>query len=172
MKKLLSLAIMLGVGTSALTPLAAHAADGQITINGKVVANTCKINGGLANDDLTVNLPPVSAASLFEVGKAAGHTAFALKLHDCAPNIGKVSAYFDPGPTVNFDTGRLKVENGGTTNVEIGLLNHQLEHINLGAAVDSQNSPSVDLKAGGSADLTYYAQYESLGVASPGAAPA
>jgi major type 1 subunit fimbrin (pilin) len=79
-----------------------------------------------------------------------------------------VSAYFEPGASINPDTGRLIVDDGGATNVEIGLLSDSFGSVVAGAAVGSQNSQVIDI-VGGAANLKYYAQYESLGSATAGA---
>nr|WP_232447340.1 fimbrial protein [Burkholderia ubonensis] len=147
---------------------AAHAADGLIDFVGSLTAATCKINGG-TGQNFTVNLPPVSTSALATAGSWAGRQPFSIKLSECAPDTGTVSAYLEPGPTVNSKTGRLQVDSGGAKNVEIGLLNSKFEHIAAGAALGSQNVDKVSIDSG-SATLDFYAQYESLGSATAGAA--
>ena len=57
----------------AAAPLAANAADGTITFNGKVTDKTCTIStpGG---KDFSVNLPTVSKNTLAAAGNVAGRT--------------------------------------------------------------------------------------------------
>jgi major type 1 subunit fimbrin (pilin) len=145
-----------------------HAADGSIEFTGELVASTCTINGGGVANDFEVALPQVSAAALQTAGSWAGRTPFEIKLTACSPATGKVSAYFEPGASINPDTGRLIVDDGGATNVEIGLLSDSFGSVVAGAAVGSQNSQVIDI-VGGAANLKYYAQYESLGSATAGA---
>lgn len=145
---------------------AAHAADGQIDFTGSIIANTCVISGGGGGANFTVNLPKVSASALTTAGSWAGRTPFQIKLTGCSPD-QKVSTYFEQGPTVNSD-GRLMVDAGGATNVELGLLNDTLGNIAAGAA--SQNSQLVQITSG-NANLNYYVEYYSPnGGATAGAA--
>ncbi|MET3228981.1 UNVERIFIED_ORG: major type 1 subunit fimbrin (pilin) [Burkholderia sp. 1263] len=144
----------------------AHAADGQIDFAGSVIASTCVIDAGVTNK--TVGLPAVAATTLATAGSSAGRTPFDIQLSACDQDIS-VAAVFEPGATVNPATGRLIVDAGGATNVEIGLLNNDFGHIQLGAAESAQGSQRVDI-TDGAATLQYYAQYESLGGATAGAA--
>ncbi|MPV69575.1 fimbrial protein [Burkholderia sp. BE17] len=168
MKKTLLSAAIVATSLIALAP-AAQAADGTIDFTGSVVGTTCEIRGNGGGSDFTVALPPVSTTSLASAGSWAGRTKFDIKLSNCSPQTGLVQTYFEPGPTVNQNTGRLIVDQGGATNVEIGLLNDTFGKIKAGAAVASQNSQTVNI-AGGNANMSYYAQYESLGGAKAGAA--
>ena len=144
-----------------------YAADGSIDISGGGVAGTtCTINGGSSN--LSPQLPPVSPSALAIAGSTAGRTPFQLQLTDC-PTGGSVTTYFEPGPSVNFTTGRLTLDAGGATNVEVGLLNDTFGRIQLGAPFGSQGSQVVSI-ATPTVNFNYYAQYESLGQAGPGAA--
>nr|WP_242880400.1 fimbrial protein [Stenotrophomonas maltophilia] len=67
----------------AAAPLAANAADGTITFNGKVTDKTCTIStpGG---KDFAVNLPTVSKNTLATAGAVAGRTPFAINLTKCS----------------------------------------------------------------------------------------
>ncbi|MDR6491716.1 fimbrial protein [Paraburkholderia sp. 22099] len=143
-----------------------HAADGQIDFAGSVIASTCVIDAGVTNK--TVGLPAVAATTLATAGSSAGRTPFDIQLSACDQDIS-VAAVFEPGATVNPATGRLIVDAGGATNVEIGLLNNDFGHIQLGAAESAQGSQRVDI-TDGAATLQYYAQYESLGGATAGPA--
>ena len=91
----------------ACSPLA-HAVDGTITINGEIIDSTCKINGTAPPADILVTLPKIGQTALKNEGDVAGATAFVIALTECPATLsGKVKAYFEPGPTVDYDTGNL-----------------------------------------------------------------
>ncbi|CAB3754427.1 fimbrial protein [Burkholderia sp. MSh2] len=149
----------------------ASAADGTITFNGSVTAQTCTINGnGSGSNNFSVTLLPVSTSALATAGQYAGRQGFSIALTACTPASGNVHTYFEPGPTVDSATGNLIVATGGATNVEIGLLNSDYSRIQLGAPDASQNSKSAAISAAGAATLNYYAQYVATGAATAGAA--
>ncbi len=147
----------------------ANAADGTITINGLVTDKTCNIvnNGG---KDFTVTLPTVSKQSLANAGQVAGRTPFTIKLANCSE--GKVATYFEPGTTVDVNSGRLKNQDAtGAQNVQIQLLgsNSQFLPITTAGANGAQaNSQWVDVAKGGSADLNYYSEYYATGASTAG----
>lgn len=150
-------------------PMASHAADGTISFNGSIVAQTCTINGnGGGSKDFAVQLPTVSASALNGAGQVAGRTPFNIQLTGCS-GTGNVHAYFESGATTNVSTGNLILNAGGADNVEIGLLNSDLSPIMAGAADASQNSKGVPI-ASGTATLSYYAQYVATDVAGSGPA--
>ncbi|MFH4337526.1 fimbrial protein, partial [Acinetobacter baumannii] len=98
MKKLALIAALSVVGIAN-----AQAADGTITINGLVTDKTCDIVTP-AGKDFTVTLPTVSKQTLAVAGDVAGRTPFQINLANCSQ--GKVATYFEPGATVDFNTGR------------------------------------------------------------------
>ncbi|KAA1012039.1 type 1 fimbrial protein [Paraburkholderia panacisoli] len=163
--------IAAAVAMIAALPMASHAADGTITFNGSITAQTCNISGnGSGAADFSVTLPNVSVSALTPVGQPAGRTPFNIMLTGCTPNTGNVHTYFEAGPTTDATTGNLVLNAGGATNVEIGLLNgSDFSPIKVGFADASQNSQSVVI-SGGTATLPYYAQYVSTGVPTAGAA--
>lgn len=168
--KLISALLLVGAATVSQV---ASAADGTITFNGSIAAQTCTINGnGSGSNNFNVPLPNVSTSALATAGQAAGSTPFNISLTACTPASGNVHTYFEPGPTVNTATGNLIVAPGGATNVEIRLLNKDanLSPVKLGAADASQNSKSVAISAAGTAMLEYYAEYYATGAATAGAA--
>ncbi|RQH00578.1 fimbrial protein [Paraburkholderia dinghuensis] len=150
---------------AALAPAASWAADGTITIQGTITAQTCSISGDGQGTDFTVMLPTVSTSALTIAGATAGRTPFNIALTNCSPDSGTVSTYFEPGVTVNSSTGQLHNTNGDAQNVEVGLLNSDATQIMLGQAQASQNSESASISAG-SATLNYYAQYVAVNGAS------
>jgi major type 1 subunit fimbrin (pilin) len=157
---------LLVAAACAAAPWACRAADGVITISGKVVSETCTINGGGAGSSFAVTLPNVSTASLATPGATAGRTQFSIALANCAGfTSGSVFPYFEPGPTINA-TGRLA--NGGTAgNLDVELLNASFGVMNLSQGSGSQNATPVAV-AGNAAVLTYYAQYRATGLVTAG----
>jgi major type 1 subunit fimbrin (pilin) len=151
---------------AALAPAISQAADGTITFQGNITAQTCKISGNGGGKDFTVTLPTVSTSSLTAAGATAGRTPFRIALTECSGS-GNVATYFEPGPTIDTTTGQLK-SNGTATNVQVGLLNNDFSKIMLGAAQSSQNSKPIAI-ASGAANLDYVAQYVATGAATAGA---
>ncbi|MFY0477184.1 fimbrial protein [Achromobacter marplatensis] len=149
----------------------AHAADGTITFNGQITAQTCTINGnGTGAKDFTVKLPTVSSSTLANTGATAGRTPFQIALTACTPSSGNVHTFFEAGPTTDATTGNLILNAGGASNVQIGLLNaSDFSPIKAGFADASQNSKSVAITTG-AATLSYIAQYVATGVATAGLA--
>lgn len=148
--------IILATSAIILGSAAAHAADGTVTITGKITDKTCSIDA--KSKDLTVALPTVSVTSLAASGQTAGRTPFTINLTGCSE--GKVATYFEPGDTVDFSSGRLNTT-GGATNVQVQLLgdNNQVIPVLAKTAGTQLNSQEVSVSAGGSAALNYYAEY-------------
>lgn len=153
-------AALLVAGVCALP--AAHAADGTITVNGEITGTTCTISGNGGGKSFTVPLPEVLTSALNAAGNTAGNTDFNIKLTNCQPNSGNVSTYFEPGSTVNPQSGKLKNVSGNAQNVEIGLLNKGGAAIMLGAGKPTQNSARATI-TNGTATLEYTAQYVAAG---------
>ena len=166
MQKLLSgTALALTVSAMAFS---ASAADGTITINGKLTQQTCtvKINGGAA--DAVITLPSLSTSALDAAGKVAGRTAFTMNLTDCAPKNGSVRAYFEHGPTVDAATGRLNnTISAGAQQVQVQLRDHNENDVYVGNT-SQRNNPATELSEAGSADLLYSAYYYATGKATAG----
>ncbi|OXI70051.1 fimbrial protein [Burkholderia sp. AU28863] len=161
MKLAFSSIAALTVAAAAALPAVSHAADGTITINGKIGTQTCTIDGnGTGGKDFTVALPKVSTSSLATGGATAGRTSFKIGLKNCSPSTGNVYTHFEPGTTVNSTTGQLLNASGTAKNVEIGLLNGDTSNIGVGKA--DENSKAVAL-SNGTAELPYYAQYVATG---------
>ncbi|MDI3262192.1 MAG: fimbrial protein [Fulvimonas sp.] len=165
-QSLLSAALIAGLGVAALMPQTASAVDGTITITGTLTASTCKINGGNSPAAISVTLPTVSTTSLNAAAAVAGRTPFQIALSGCG-SLTKASAFFEPGPTIDANTGNLKNSSGTATNVQVQLLNSDTSVINLAAAAGSQNSQQVSL-ASGAGNLNYYAQYYATAAAGAG----
>jgi major type 1 subunit fimbrin (pilin) len=156
-KKLL-LASLLAV--SAFAPSASFASDGTITFTGSVTSQTCVINGGAP--DFTVALPQVSSTNLKNADTKAGQTNFRITLTSCDPAKNSARAFFEKGPNVNTDSGRLKTN---VANVEIGLASADGKDIKIGENLGSDYLPiAVDRTAA----LDYIAQYVATGAADIG----
>ncbi|HEL2958787.1 TPA: type 1 fimbrial protein [Stenotrophomonas maltophilia] len=154
----------------AAAPLVATAADGTITFTGRVTDKTCTIStpGGR---DFAVALPTVSRSTLAAAGAVAGRTPFAINLTQCST--GNVATYFEPGSTVDFNTGRLvnQAATGAATNVQLQLLGSNSLFLPVRAAgtgLAQTNSQWVTVAADGSANLSYFAEYYATAAATPG----
>ncbi|WP_081065938.1 fimbrial protein [Burkholderia diffusa] len=159
MKKMKLLSSLFALGVVAMSHNA-FAADGTITFNGTITAQSCTINGnGTGSSSFPITLPTVSESTLSGAGKTAGRTPVPIQLTNCTPNSGNVHVYFEPGPTTDIKTGYLM--GTGVTNLELGLLNSDFSPINAGFADSAQNSKSVAI-ASGSASLLYYVQYVAV----------
>lgn len=158
--------IILAASALALGSVAAHAADGTITITGQVTDQTCAINGG--TEDIAVTLPTVGTSTLAAAGQTAGRTPFTISLTNCAAaagTAGEVATYFEPGANTNAD-GYLN-NTGDATNVQVQLLGDNNEVIKVLAGAVQNNSQVVTVN-GGSANLNYYAQYYATSPATAG----
>lgn len=164
MNKIILASSLLVLGVSS-----AFAADGTITINGLVTDKTCDIVTPQGKD-FTVTLPTVSRQTLAQAGDVAGRTPFTINLANCSE--GKVATYFEPGATVDFNTGRLNNQDAsGAQNVKVQLLgsnNQFLPILAAGANGAQANSQWVDVADGGSADLNYYAEYYATNASTAG----
>jgi major type 1 subunit fimbrin (pilin) len=167
MKKII-LSSLLAVAAAA--PIASQAANGTITFNGAVTAQTCTINGG--TPDFTVNMPKVPTSALAAAGQTAGAVPDSIRivLTNCSQNgatpaaNGAVRAFFEGGPTVDIATRRLKNATGTATNVQVGVINSDGTDVAVGAA--SQNTqyvPLVGAAGAASATLLYGSKYVATG---------
>lgn len=163
MKKLLSTALATVFGVAALAPQSASAVDGTITINGKVLAQTCTVDGKAyaANgtistpDNQTVTLPNVLAPVLNAAGSTAGTTGFQIVIANCDAALTKVTTTFSGA---GIDAANNALSNSGTApNVEVQLLDSGSTLIPL--VNNYQMAPAT--LTGGGATLQYYARYYS-----------
>lgn len=140
----------------------AHAADGTITFNGSISAQTCTINGnGTGNKDFTVTLPTVAASALPADGATSGRTPFSIAVSGCSVKSGSVSTWFEPDGNVDPVTHRLKnTASGGAANVQVGLLGGD----STTAIQPGVSTPStlIDTTTG-DAELKYFAEYVATG---------
>lgn len=156
MKKQFALSLIL---TSMIAT--AYAADGTINITGKIVDNTCKVSTPTIN----VNLPTISQQTLQTAGSTAGRTPFQISLGQCK-SAGSIATYFEPGPTVDYLTGRLNNTSADSPakNVQVQILGDNNQVIPILATDQTKaqtDSQWVAIPQGGQADLEYYAEYFS-----------
>ncbi|RMD01517.1 type 1 fimbrial protein [Aquitalea palustris] len=161
MKKIVSV-LVIGLG---IYSAGALAADGTITINGKITANTCTITG-TSGSNVTVTLPTVSTSALATAGQVAGVTPFALSLSNC--NGTSAQTHFELGATVDQTTGNLFNASGSgmATNVEVQLLNNTFQAINVATNTNSQTVTLSGSSPNKTGTMNYYAQYIATGGAS------
>lgn len=149
----------------------ALAADGTITINGKITDTTCTVSVDNGSASATVTLPTISATALPSANATAGTTPFNISLKDCSGTALKASTYFEAGAFTDAATGRLNIDTaaGAASNVQVQLLNANREAIIAGASqAAGQNDIAVDISSG-SATLNYFAQYYATGAVGAGA---
>ena len=128
------------------------AADGTITINGKILDQTCNITTGTSGN-FAVDLQPVRASQLDTVGKTAGSTPFNITLTGCKDISKTVYAVFETGNAA----GRLDVNE--TPKVHIEVLNGSTA-IPVGKPWAEQKAAGPKATLGsGSATLNYVARY-------------
>lgn len=169
-KRLLSAALVAGLGL-AFVPGVSSA--GTITIQGKIMSQSCtvKVNGGAA--DNTVTLPAIAADVFTGDGDTAGDTEFTIGLSNCDTQFATLNAaaVFDANGNVDPDTHNLLLTDTGTgaaKGIQIQLTDGSGNSINLSAKdAEGQNSPSIDV-ASGSGTLNYKARYYSKGAVEPG----
>ncbi|HEH8398676.1 TPA: type 1 fimbrial protein [Pseudomonas aeruginosa] len=155
---LVAAALFLSTASTAL------AADGTLTIKGKITAQTCTVNGNGGGKDFTVTLPTIPTSALSIANPTAGRTPFNIALSACMPNAGNVFVYFEPSNTTteNGQLGNIITDATGARGVRVMLLNSDLTQIHLKAGQDTQNSRPVAL-SNGAATLNYFAQYAHNG---------
>ena len=151
-------------GASQLMTQNALASDGTITINGKITAQTCVINGnGSGVGSFTLTLPTISTSALNAVGVTAGHTGFNIGLSACGATPLAVHTYFEAASTVDSLTGRLFNSGTAGANVEVAIENANRSAIAVGAPDGSgaglQNAVGTTTSAAGTATMNYIAAY-------------
>lgn len=158
LKNLATLTLMAAAGS-------AFAVDGTVNVTGTVTTATCTVTVTPS----TVALPTVQRSALGSNGAVAGITPFNITTSACTgTGITNITTYFEYGSNINSN-GRLSNTissgSGGTTNVEVQVLNSSLGVVNLAGALGSQNVTSV---AFGNNTQTFYARYYATGAATAG----
>lgn len=154
------------VAASALSSQFASAATtGVITFQGALVADTCTVTTGAANN-FTVTLPSVQTSTLTSAGQVGGVTPFTIGLTGCSPSV-PIRAQFSAG-TAGLNTDYMK-NTGLAGNVQLQLLNSAGAPIALSqstAALQGDVLKTTD--ATGAATLVYSVQYYATGATTAG----
>ncbi|HFI5640949.1 TPA: fimbrial protein [Raoultella planticola] len=150
------------------------ASTGTITFNGELTDTTCNVDVNGQGSDATVTLPTVSISELTTDKQVTGRTSFNMNLTDCVIGTtngkSKVSAFFQPGSTVDLSTGRLNNVGGSATNVQLQLLDAtgSFNVINVGNTDQVSSTEYVDIASDGTATLPYAVEYYALGQTTAG----
>lgn len=150
------------------------ASTGTITFNGELTDTTCEVDINGQGSDATVVLPTVGVNQLTASGDTTGRTSFNMNISDCVIGTegghSKVSAFFQPGNTVDLSTGRLKNVGGSATNVDLRLLDASNNYapINVGNTDQVNNMAYVDINADGTANIPYAVEYYANAQTTPG----
>jgi major type 1 subunit fimbrin (pilin) len=171
-KTLLTAALLTAFGVAAMAPQARAATpSGTITFTGSLTPSTCSVvvNGGTANQTVTLPVTPLVNGVLGTAGSSAGWTAVTLTLSGCTGLTGytKVYPYFT-GTNIDTTTGYLN--NTGTAgNVEIALSNGQstTNALTLQNASGNQNA-GTQLLSAPTPTFSYYAGYVATAAATAG----
>jgi major type 1 subunit fimbrin (pilin) len=166
------------LGLSLLAAMSASSAyaesTGTINFNGELTDTTCDVNIEGQGPDATITLPTVSINELTAAGQTTGRTSFNMALTNCqvtaadeengvAAGPSKVSAFFQPGDTVDLSTGRLLNQTAdGATNVDLQLLDASNAYaaINVGNTSQVNDTAYVDIDtATGTAEIPYAVEY-------------
>lgn len=139
----------------------AHAADGLITITGRVVAATCDIDGnGGGTPNFTVALESVSTSAFSKVGDMAGQQPFYIGLSGSTCTSARARINFE-ADNADVVTGDLKNTVAGGSNVQVRLTDLSNAQINVS---NNDGSPWVDI-VGNTARLDYRAHYVATNAA-------
>ncbi|ELY4776485.1 fimbrial protein [Cronobacter turicensis] len=150
------------------------ASTGTITFNGELTDTTCEVDINGQGSDATIVLPTVGVNQLTANGDTTGRTSFNMNISDCVIGTegghSKVSAFFQPGNTVDLSTGRLKNVGGSATNVDLRLLDASNNYaaINVGNTDQVNNMAYVDINADGTANIPYAVEYYANAQTTPG----
>lgn len=167
MKKIFPAIVLATGGLFGLASFAAHAADGTVAVGGSVVDTTCSISVNGSGPNATVALPPVSTGSLKVNPSTAGITPFTVVLSNCSGAATKAMAHFEyNGLTV--DSAGYLINYGTAFRVKVGLLNAQMQPINLNTSENNQIGINAETISGGAANLQYFAEYFAQGSAGAG----
>uniref|UniRef100_UPI00333F15AF fimbrial protein n=1 Tax=Castellaniella defragrans TaxID=75697 RepID=UPI00333F15AF len=160
MKLFCATSLLASVGILACAQTA-FASNGTIAFDGEITAATCTITNA-NNGNYSVALPKLSSSVFHDIADTAGWTAFDIKLTGCSPASGSVQAYFEAGPTVDAESGRLNNLAADGADVQI-----QLRDLDgtTPIAVGSASAQFESINPDGTATLNYIAGYYALAAA-------
>lgn len=171
-KSIIGLSLLAALG---MTTSVQAASTGTITFNGELTDSTCDVSIENQGADATITLPTVSVNTLKTLGDTNGKTSFNMNISKCVVGTegghSKVSAFFQPGNTVDLSTGRLKNVGGSAKQVDLQLLDASGNYavINVGNTSQVNDMAYVDInQATGTALVPYAVQYYANGQTTPG----
>ena len=140
---------------AALVAPPALAADGEITFVGKIIAETCEIDGnGEGAPNFTVALPTVAVNAFGRVGDTAGQMPFYIQLSGASCADGGAAMHFE-ADNADLVTGDLKNIAIAGSNVQVRITDSTNRQINVG---NNSGAPWFDI-VDGKARLDYRAHY-------------
>ncbi|WP_438866570.1 fimbrial protein [Pseudomonas sp. L1(2025)] len=166
-RKALALAVLVAATGSQF----ANAADGTINFNGALTAQTCTVavNGVVTPTVATVTLPTVSTSKLAAAAQVEGTTGFTIQLSKCTGTANTAAAMFEPGTTVDANSGNLKNTTGTATNVQLQLVDAvNNTAIKAGAGAQRATTSRSAIDSTGAANMNYAVQYYATGASTPG----
>lgn len=141
--------------------------QGTVTFNGKLIAETCQIQSG--DEDLQVTLPTLSTKTLANAGDAAGSTAFDIHVEQCDPAITKVAAHFEALNSSGFDMKIGNLTNASTSatkadEVQVRLYDADTTPITVGTTGRAFDVDATTHKA----TMRYFGGYYATGATTAG----
>ncbi len=168
----LALAAAIAVASSAMAfAPQASAADGTITINGKVIAQTCDVSGNGGGSDFTVTLPVVQTSDLGSSAKTAGDTQFTMALSNCPTTPSGIQVGTQFYSSDNADANGRLANTAATTpanNVVVQLLDSSSNPIVVATSQSAAVVTDPTTLAGTTATLQYTARYYATAAATAG----
>ncbi|AJJ21331.1 frimbrial protein [Yersinia intermedia] len=163
----------LALAVSSTTAFAAT--NGTVTFNGLLQDDTCQIETGTEN--VQVTLPTLATSSLANPGDEQGSKNFTISVVDCPAAVTKVSAHFNAinSDGVNATTGNLtnSATTGGATGAEVRLYNMDSSQIRVGDTGAAFNvTPGTGADPKGTTTLSYAGGYYATKATTPGAVTA
>ncbi|MTD28142.1 fimbrial protein [Erwinia sorbitola] len=148
----------------AATPATPGVGQGQVQFNGKLIDETCEIESG--SENIQVTLPTLSTKTLAVEGATAGSKSFDIKVIKCPAAITKVAAHFEAIGSSGGNSATGNLVNSATTGAA-GLVEVRLYNSNENQLILGNSGDPVAVKDQ-KATLRYYGGYYATGVTTPG----
>ncbi|KKB03155.1 fimbrial protein [Pantoea anthophila] len=148
------------INTNPGTAAGTQGAGGEVKFTGEITDVSCNVTAGSKSQSVDLGK---WAKSYFESRTETTETPFTISVSDCPTSVKKVAVLFD-GDKDSGDNTLLKVASGGASGVGVKLY----EADRKTPVAIGNVSEAVDVVAaadGGSADLTFFADYKSDGAA-------